>query len=33
MATCHRQGWITRNKVEVTLAAPPASAPEVLVNE
>jgi hyaluronan synthase len=33
MATCHRQGWITRNKVEVTLAGPPAPAAEVLVNE
>ena len=33
MATCHRQGWITRKKVEVTLAGSPAHAAEVLVNE
>jgi len=36
MATCHRQGWITRKKVEVTLAgspAPHAPAAEVLVYE
>ena len=26
MATCHRQGWVTRRKVEVTLANPPARA-------
>jgi hyaluronan synthase len=33
MATCHRQGWITRKKVEVTLSGPPAPPAEVLVNE
>jgi hyaluronan synthase len=33
MATCHRQGWVTRKKVEVTLSGPPASAAEVLVYE
>jgi hyaluronan synthase len=25
MATCHRQGWVTRKKVEVTISGPPAS--------
>ena len=25
MATCHRQGWVTRKKVEVTIPGPPAS--------
>ena len=33
MATCHRQGWITRKKVEVTLSGPPVPPAEVLVNE
>jgi hyaluronan synthase len=33
MATCHRQGWITRKKVEVTLTSPPIPPAEVLVNE
>ncbi len=33
MATCHRQGWVTRKKVEVTLSGPPAPAAEVLVYE
>jgi hyaluronan synthase len=33
MATCHRQGWITRKKVEVTLSSPPIPPAEVLVNE
>jgi hyaluronan synthase len=33
MATCHRQGWVTRKKVEVTLSGPPAHAAEVLVYE
>jgi hyaluronan synthase len=39
MATCYRQGWVTRGQVEVTLAgpavplAPPVLAAEVLVHE
>ena len=33
MATCHRQGWVTRKKVEVTLSGPPALAAEELVYE
>ena len=36
MATCHRQGWVTRTKVEVTLSRSSASsAPlaEVLSHE
>lgn len=33
MATCHRQGWVTRKKVEVTLSGPPAHAAEELVYE
>lgn len=33
MATCHRQGWITRKKVEVTLSGAPVQPTEVLVNE
>ena len=33
MATCHRQGWITRKKVEVTLSGAPVHPAEVLVNE
>jgi hyaluronan synthase len=33
MATCHRQGWITRKKVEVTLSGPSVPPAEVLVNE
>jgi hyaluronan synthase len=33
MATCHRQGWVTRKKVEVTLSGPPALAVEELVYE
>jgi hyaluronan synthase len=33
MATCHRQGWVTRKKVEVTLSGPPAPAMEELVYE
>ncbi|HEY9245044.1 MAG TPA: glycosyltransferase [Streptosporangiaceae bacterium] len=33
MATCHRQGWITRKKVEVTLSGAAVQPAEVLVNE
>ena len=33
MATCHRQGWVTRKKVEVTLSGPAVPAAEVLVYE
>jgi hyaluronan synthase len=33
MATCHRQGWITRKKVEVKLSGTPVPSAEVLVNE
>jgi hyaluronan synthase len=33
MATCHRQGWVTRKKVEVTLSGPPIPAAEELVYE
>jgi hyaluronan synthase len=33
MATCHRQGWITRKKVEVTLSGASVQPAEVLVNE
>jgi hyaluronan synthase len=33
MATCHRQGWITRKKVEVTLVGSALPPVEVLVNE
>jgi hyaluronan synthase len=33
MATCHRQGWVTRKKVEVTLSDSHAPAAEVLVYE
>ena len=33
MATCHRQGWVTRKKVEVTLTGAPVPAAEVLVYE
>jgi hyaluronan synthase len=33
MATCHRQGWVTRKKVEVTLSSPPVHAAEELVYE
>lgn len=29
MATCHRQGWVTRKKVEVTISGPPARGAEV----
>jgi hyaluronan synthase len=33
MATCHRQGWITRKKVEVTLSVPVPEPLQVLVHE
>jgi hyaluronan synthase len=33
MATCHRQGWVTRKKVEVTLSDSHVPAAEVLVYE
>jgi hyaluronan synthase len=33
MATCHRQGWVTRTKVEVTLSRSPAPLAEVLSHE
>jgi hypothetical protein len=33
MATCHRQGWVTRKKVEVTLSGPPVPVAEELVYE
>jgi len=29
MATCHRQGWVTRKKVEVTISGPPAPTAEL----
>jgi hyaluronan synthase len=33
MATCHRQGWVTRKKVEVTLSGAAVPAAEELVYE
>jgi hyaluronan synthase len=30
MATCHRQGWVTRKKVEVTISGPPAPTVELV---
>jgi hyaluronan synthase len=30
MATCHRQGWVTRKKVEVTISGPPTHTVELI---